>query len=89
MRNLRIPITGSEGLVGSAFRTALETRGRTSPDWTSGDRTAKKATCGTQPARARNLLGWAPRVELRQGLARLIHDFRLEPGAPEYQAAVP
>ena len=41
------------------------------------------------PARARNLLGWAPRVELRQGLARLIHDFRLEPGALEYQAAVP
>ena len=41
------------------------------------------------PARARNLLGWAPHVELRQGLARLIHDFRLEPDALEYRAAVP
>ena len=41
------------------------------------------------PARARKLLGWAPRVEIQQGLARLIHDFHLEPGTLEYQAAVP
>ena len=27
--------------------------------------------------------------KIRQGLARLIHDFRLEPGALEYRAAVP
>ena len=44
--------------------------------------------CGN-PARARNLLGWAPHVELRQGLARLIHEFRLEPDALGYRAAVP
>ena len=41
------------------------------------------------PARARRLLGWAPQVEIQQGLARLIRDFRLELGALEYQAAVP
>ena len=41
------------------------------------------------PARARKLLGWAPRVEIQQGLARLIHDLRLEPGTLEHQAAVP
>ena len=41
------------------------------------------------PARARKLLGWAPHVELQPGLARLIHDFRLEPGALECQTAVP
>ena len=41
------------------------------------------------PARARTLLGWVPHVEIQQGLARLIHDFRLEPDALEYQAAVP
>ena len=41
------------------------------------------------PARARKLLGWVPHVEIQQGLARLIHDFRLEPDALEYQAAVP
>ena len=28
------------------------------------------------PARARSLLGWIPRVGLRQGLGRLIRDFR-------------
>lgn len=33
------------------------------------------------PARARKLLGWAPRVGLREGLERLIGDFRREIGA--------
>ena len=41
------------------------------------------------PARARKLLGWAPHVELRQGLARLIHDFRLETDALECRTAAP
>ena len=41
------------------------------------------------PARARKLLGWAPRVELQRSLTRLIHDFRHEPGALEYQTAGP
>ena len=36
--------------------------------------------CGS-PARARMLLGWAPRVGLREGLERLIGDFRHEIGA--------
>lgn len=33
------------------------------------------AFCG-DPSRARSLLGWSPRVPLRDGLARLISDFR-------------
>ena len=41
------------------------------------------------PARARKLLGWAPHVGLRQGLARLIHDFRLEPDALQCRTAAP
>ncbi len=41
------------------------------------------------PARARKLLGWAPRVDIRQGLERLIGDFRAEPGAAEDTRAAP
>ena len=41
------------------------------------------------PARARKLLGWTPHVELQPGLARLIHDFRLESDALEYRAVAP
>ena len=148
MGDHRILITGSEGLIGSALRTALEARGADvtgldlrGPDGEEGDvrhaRRVRETVAGCHgighlaavsrgrvgsgrlaalaadlagtgatimqapprsfdvsrfhgnPARARRLLGWAPHVERQQGLARLIHDFRLEPGALDYQAAVP
>ena len=34
------------------------------------------------PTRARRVIGWEPRVSLRDGLERLIHDFRAERGGP-------
>ena len=34
------------------------------------------------PSRARSVLGWEPRVSLRDGLERLIHDFRAERRVP-------
>ena len=41
------------------------------------------------PERARGLLGWTPRVELRQGLARLIRDYRAEVEALQCRSAAP
>ena len=39
------------------------------------------------PSRARELLGWEPRVALRDGLGRLVRDFRAEYDAFEREAA--
>lgn len=44
--------------------------------------------CGS-PERARALLGWTPRVTLREGLTRLIHDFRAELGTSSQGATAP
>ena len=41
------------------------------------------------PSRARELLGWEPRVVLCDGLARLVGDFRACPRAGKCQAATP
>jgi len=42
--------------------------------------------CGS-PERARKLLGWTPRVGLRDGLERLLRDLRPEIGDFEHQEA--
>ena len=42
--------------------------------------------CGS-PERARKLLGWTPRVDLRDGLERLLQDLRTEIGDFEHQGA--
>ncbi|MCY4469978.1 MAG: NAD(P)-dependent oxidoreductase [Thiotrichales bacterium] len=41
------------------------------------------------PSRARELLGWEPRVVLRKGLERLVRDLRTEVGASQHQNATP
>ena len=41
------------------------------------------------PSRARQLLGWVPRVDLRDGLERLVADLRAQSGLTEYEAAAP
>ena len=41
------------------------------------------------PSRARELLGWAPQVEIQHGLSRLIHDFRFEFGTPRISGGRP
>ena len=41
------------------------------------------------PSRARELLGWEPRVGLREGFGRLVRDLRARSGAVEYRMAAP
>ena len=41
------------------------------------------------PTRARTLLGWTPRIALRNGLERLVGDLRAPPGAPEREEPRP
>ena len=41
------------------------------------------------PSRAREVLGWEPRIPLREGLARLVRDFRAEMGSITPVEAVP
>ena len=72
-------LTGRPHTLGQLAALALELAGtRTSPVMRTPPRAFDVSRFYGDPARVRRLLGWGPRVGLRQGLGRLIRDFRQE-----------
>ena len=88
MKDCRILITGSEGLIGFALRTALEARGtevagldlRGAGDDEGDVRAAE---------RIRHAAAGCCGIVHLAAVSRLIHDFRLEPDGLECRTAAP
>ena len=80
-------LTGRSLTLGALAALAVEFAGTEAPIVQAPPRSFDVSRFCGDPSRARRLLGWAPRVALPQGLARLIRDFRSELGAPEHQEA--
>jgi nucleoside-diphosphate-sugar epimerase len=55
--------------------------GTRAPIMVAAPRTFDVSSFHGDPRRAKEVLDWAPRVPLREGLARLIEEFRVEIGA--------
>lgn len=73
-------LTGVATSLGELAALACELAGVNSPIVAGPPRTFDVARFYGDPARARALLGWQPRVTVREGLARLIQDMRAEAG---------
>ena len=74
-------LTGRPTRLGELAVLAVHVAGGRSPIRQAPPRTYDVSHFYGSPARARKLLGWMPRVRLREGLERLIEDFRGETGA--------
>lgn len=73
-------VTGRATSLGELARMAVELAGSGSPIREAPSRSFDvQAFCG-DPSRAARLLGWRPRVDIREGLARLVRDFRARNG---------
>ena len=80
-------LTGRPTTLGRLAALAVEIAGTKAPIVQAPSRTFGPSRFHGDPARARRLLGWAPRVTVQQGLERLIRDFRTELGELDGQAA--
>ena len=80
-------VTGRPTTLGRLAALAAEVAGTKAPIVQAPSRTFDVSHFHGDPARARRLLGWAPRVDVRQGLERLIRDFRAEFGVLDGEAA--
>jgi nucleoside-diphosphate-sugar epimerase len=69
-------VTGAPTTLGEAARLAVELAGTDAPIVEAPPRDYDVARFVGDPGRARALLGWTPRVPFREGLARLVADFR-------------
>ena len=67
---------------------ATELAGRTAPLMEAPARPFDAAGFFGDPSRAKEVLGWEPRVALRDGLARIVRDFRVRAGETECAGAV-
>ena len=74
-------LTGTPTTLGALATLAVELAGTRAPIVTAPPRSFDVARFYGDPTRARRLLGWAPQVPLREGLARLITAVRAEKGA--------
>lgn len=80
-------VTGRPTTLGRLAALATEIAGTKATIFRAPSRTFGLSHFHGDPARARRLLGWAPRVTVQQGLERLIRDFRAEFGELDGQAA--
>jgi nucleoside-diphosphate-sugar epimerase len=74
-------LTGRPTTLGELATLAIRLAGGRSPIREATPRSYDVSHFFGSPARATELLGWTPRVELPEGLERLIEDFRRELGA--------
>jgi UDP-glucose 4-epimerase len=72
-------LTGRPTTLGQLAALAIDLAGTRSPLHDGPPRTFDVARFYGDPTRARALLDWTPRISLRDGLARLIEDFRAHP----------
>lgn len=71
-------LTGTPTMLGELASLAVELAGTRTPIKHAPPRSFDVSHFLGSPARARCLLGWTPRVTIRDGLRRLIQDFRAE-----------
>lgn len=69
-------VTGTPTTLGELATMAIELAQSSSSIVPSTPRSYDVARFIGNPSRAQNLLGWAPRIGIREGLKRLIQDFR-------------
>ena len=75
-------LTGTPTSLRDLAAMALALAGGVAPVVEAPPRSFDVSRFHGDPSRARSVLGWEPRVSLRDGLERLIHDFRTEHGIP-------
>lgn len=80
-------VTGRSTSLGELAALTVELAGTGAPVARTTPRAFDVSRFHGDPARARELLGWTARTPLRQGLARLIGDFRAELGTFERKGA--
>ena len=71
-------LTGQSTTLGQLAALAVELAGTAAPIVRGPPRAFDVSRFHGDPSRAQKLLGWVPRVGLREGLGRLIRDFRRE-----------
>ena len=76
-------LTGTPTTLRDLATLAIDIVGGTSPVVEAPPRSFDVSRFHGDPSRARELLGWEPRVVLREGLERLVRDLRAEAGATE------
>ncbi len=74
-------LTGQPTTLGELASLAVALAGTRAPITVAAPRTFDVSSFHGDPRRAKEVLDWAPRVPLREGLARLIEEFRVEIGA--------
>ena len=75
-------LTGRQFSLGQLAALAADTAGTGATIMQAPPRSFDVSRFYGDPARAKKLLDWIPHVEIQHGLARLIHDFRLETDPP-------
>ena len=82
-------LTGTSTTLRDLATLAIDVAGGTSPVVEAPPRSFDVSRFHGDPSRARELLGWKPRVVLRDGLERLVRDLRTEIGTSRHQEAPP
>lgn len=77
-------VTGIPTALRELAALAMELAGRRAPLSEAPPRPFDAPRFHGNPSRAKEMLGWEPRIALRDGLARLIHDFRVRSDEAEY-----
>ena len=80
-------VTGVPTALRELAALAMELAGRSVPLAEAPPRPFDAPRFHGDPSRAMEMLGWEPRIALRDGLARLIHDFRTRADEAEYAGA--
>ena len=81
-------LTGTPTTLRELSSLTMSLAGRTVPVRETQPRPFDVARFHGDPSRAREVLGWEPRVSLRAGLQRLVRDFQARVGVPAGEAAV-
>ena len=82
-------LTGTPTTLRDLAALAIDVAGETSPVVEAPPRSFDVSRFHGDPSRARELLGWEPRVVLRKGLERLVRDLRAEADSSQHQEATP
>ena len=82
-------LTGTPTTLRDLATLAIDVAGGASPVVEAPPRSFDVSRFHGDPSRARELLGWEPRVVLRKGLERLVRDFRIEVGASQHREPPP
>ena len=82
-------LTGTPTTLRDLAALAIDVAGGTTPIVDAPSRSFDVSRFHGDPSRARELLGWEPRVALPEGLERLVRDLRTEANAFERDEATP